>query len=201
MVSIDGDLFKEARQDHLYISTDNILDLYQISSSNTMSTFFPYKSDISRRKSAPQEVFNTFRSQLQSANMESRPVLITYDKSDRMNNIIKHVPTSFSTLPHKRSDVKLRNNDRRNNRNRHSWIPSSRIDSYGLFFAEGQHVLPSISFGGIRNHRVPYYCNELFCKNEMEENNAKKLLKEEHGLDDNDDQISKKTIIYCEQWF
>ena len=34
----------------------------------------------------------------------------------------------------------------------------------------------------------------------MEENNAKKLLNE-HGIDGNDDQISKKTIIYCEQWF
>ena len=126
--------------------------------------------------------------------------LITYNKSDRINNTIKHAPNSFSTLPHKRTDVRLRNNNRRNNRNRHSWIPSSRVDSYGLFFTEGQHNLPSISLRGIRNHRVPYYCNELFCKNEMEENNAKKLLNE-HGLDDNNDQISKETIIYCEQWF
>ena len=165
-----------------------------------MTSFLPYKSDISRRKSAPQEIFHTFRSQLQSAKMESEPKLITYNKNDRVNSGHKIMPNSFSTLPHKRSEVRIRNNTRRNNRNRHSWIPSSRASTESFFFTEGQHVLPSTRFGGIRNHRVPYYCNELFCKNEMEENNAKEWMIEENGVDDNDDQISKKTIICCEQW-
>ena len=166
-----------------------------------MASFLPYKSDISRRRSAPQEIFQTFRLQIQRDNMESEPVLMKLNKNNRVNITRDNFPNSFSTLPYKRSEVRLRNNVIRNNRYRQSWIPSRREDSEGIFLLEGQHDLPSTSFGGIKNHRVPYYCNELFCKNEIEENNAKEKLKEENGVDDNDDQISKKTIIYCEQWF
>ena len=164
-----------------------------------MTSFLPYK--YSRRRSAPQEIFQTFRSQFQNSIIEPEPVSITFNKIDRVNFASENLPISFSTLPHKRSEVRHRPNATRNNKNRHSWMPSTRVDLGGFYSEEGQHVLPS-SFSRIenRNHRVPYYCNELFCKNEMEENNATtKQLKDENGVDDNDDQISKETIICCEQ--
>ena len=155
-----------------------------------MTSFVPNKKDISRRRSAPQEIFQTFLRQNLSVKVEPPTALPNFIKCETIQNLHLNSKSHFFTLPHRTPVLKSRYNEERKKRYRHSWMQTNNVDFENIYLKDGQcYTNPSIK----RRNRVPYYYNELFCKNEVKENNAKEQNEgEDENDEDDDDQISSK---------
>ena len=155
-----------------------------------MTSFTFHKGDASRRRSAPQEIFQTFRSQFSNTKIESPTNSSNYMQRDTVKRANLDSQANFFTLPHKRSLVgPVTYHDKRRSIQRHSWMPTRNFECEFLP-TEDDQANKFLSHLDIKNtNRVPYYCNELFCKNEMG-----KHLSDEKEWEDEDDQISSKPL-------
>jgi hypothetical protein len=155
-----------------------------------MTSFVPSKKDVSRRRSAPQEIFQTFLKQNLSAKVEPPTASSNYIKCETIRNSDLNSKSHFLTLPHRTPVLRTKYNEERKKRYRHSWMQTNDVGSENIYLKDGQcYTNPSIK----RKNRVPYYYNELFCKNAMKENNAKEQNEgEDENDEEDDDQISSK---------
>ena len=152
-----------------------------------MTSFVPNKKDVSRRRSAPQEIFQTFLKQNLSGKAEQPTASPNCVKCDTVQNLDLNSKSHFFTLPHRTPVIRSRYNEERKKKYRHSWIQTNNVGFENIYLKDGQcFTNPSIK----RRNRVPYYYNELFCKNEVKEHNANEG--EDENDEDDEDQISSK---------
>ena len=155
-----------------------------------MTYFVPNKNDVSRRRSAPQEIFQTFIRHNLSVKIDPPTASPNFVKCEAIQNSPLYSKSHFFTLPHRAPVLSSRHNEERKKRYRHSWMQTNNVGFDNICLKDGQsYTNPNIT----RRNRVPYYYNELFCKNEVKENNAKEENKEEEeNEEEDDDQISSK---------
>ena len=68
-------------------------------------------------------------------------------------------------------------------------MQTNNVDFQNMHLHDGHYCN---NIGVKRGNRVPYYYNELFCKNEMKEDNTEEQKEGEGENEDDDHQISSK---------
>ena len=170
------------------ISTGTVIHRHLIQP-QIMSSFIPRRKDLSCRRSAPHEIFQTFRSHFLNNNVVPPTTLPNIVPFETVQNTNLPSQSHSNTLPHRRPFPISNNNVARKKRYRHSLVQTKPVNLETLHFEFGQDTQIPNDFDIKCNNHVPYYCNELFCKNETEETN----LKEKDEKEDRD-QISSKPI-------
>ena len=153
-----------------------------------MTTFKPYIWDTSRRRSAPQEIFKSYRYQLPSHNLEHSRALSNSNQQKSVKSE-KFCNQSYSlTLPYKkRNENNKKDEVIKYKQKRHSFIQMSNLYFEHMRFVDGQVTQPETNSYIKSFNRVPYYCNEVFCKNEMADTPSK-------GIESEEDQINSKPL-------
>lgn len=162
------------------ISTEKVTHRRQLIQPQIMASFIPRKRDMSRRRSAPHDIFQTFRSHFLNTNLvppTTSPNIMPFETVQNAN--LASQSHSY-TLPHRRPFRMSNNNEAR--KNRHSLIQTkcANVERHSYEFGQDAQFLNEFNIKC--NNHVPYYCNELFCKNEMEETNLKEKEEEKDQI-------------------
>ena len=155
-----------------------------------MTTFTPSAAtEMSRRRSsAPQEIFRKFRETNTSQQTDlPRSSTSTYTSLKNnamtfktMQDIKANLSSTFSsqTLPYRKSQLPSAPNvnptkKRLSQRHSLALIKESEFQHNQCFMGaggrNGEWYSADHHRDSMQNHRVPYYCNEVFCKNEQEQ--------------------------------
>ena len=153
-----------------------------------MTSFKPYTWDTSRRRSAPQDVFKSYRYQLPSHNLEQARAL-SNSKPQKNTTSEKLCNQSYSlTLPYKKRNENNKEDEViKYKQKRHSLRQTSNLYFEHMRFVDGQVTQLETNSYIKSFNRVPYYCNEVFCKYEIADTPLK-------GKESEEDQINSKPL-------